>query len=296
MIKDLFPAELIGMITNRFNLHGIYEIRIRAEKPIFINYFGEYIELRGKVNEVVCADKRLIEFVMSRATEMSVYRYNTQIKQGFLTTSKGVRIGIAGEVIVSESNEVVTIKNPTGLVIRIPHEIKNCAHEVIPYIIDKFGVKNTLIISPPACGKTTFIRDIARTISYENKVYNILIVDERYEISGNENLDVGVTSDVIFGGTKEFAFSGGIRALRPDVIITDEIGAKSDVDAIKNASLSGVKVIATAHAENESDLKKKRWFKDLVENKIFDRIVVLSARNGVGTVEGIFNSSFEPIV
>lgn len=296
MIKELFPSELVNLIISRFNQSGVYEIRIRENRPIFINYFGDYVELRGKTSEVIYADKKLIEYCLSRATEMSVYRFNSQIKQGFITTNKGARIGISGEVVVSNLNEVVTIKNPTSLVIRIPHEVRNCAQEVMPFIADKFGIKNTLIISPPGCGKTTFIRDIARALTYMNKIYNVLVVDERFEISGVNGLDVGVTTDVMTGGTKEFAFNGGIRALKPDVIITDEIGSKNDVFAIKQACLSGVKVIATAHAEDEEEIKKKSWFKDLLVNKIFDRFVVLSSRNGVGTVENILNSNLEPLV
>lgn len=281
-------------------MSGVYEIRIRAEKPIYINYFGEYIPLRDKTSEIIYSDKKLIDYIITRATEMSVYRYNSQIKEGFITTSKGVRIGIAGEIVETETSEVRTIKNPSSLVLRIPHEIKNCANEVMPYIMDCHGVHSSLIISPPGCGKTTFIRDIARALTQTEKINNILVVDERFEIAGGENgaprMDVGLTTDIISGGTKTFAFNGGIRSLRPDVIITDEIGTKSDAIAIKQASLSGVKVIATAHAENEQELRKRNNFIDLFESEIFERIIVLSSRNGMGTVETILNSKLDPMI
>ena len=299
MIEELFPSDLTNLLSSRFNISGLYEIRVRAEKPIYINYFGDYVPLRDKNQSIIYADLKLIDFIITRATEMSVYRYNSQIKQGFITTAKGVRIGISGEIVETEANEIRTIKNPSSLVIRIPHEIKNASIEIIPYIIDSFGVKNTLIISPPGCGKTTIIRDISRVLCLQDRVYNVLIVDERYEIAGAENgasrLDIGLTADVISGGTKAFSFSNGIRTLKPDVIITDEIGSKADAVAIKQASLSGVKIIATAHAKDEEDIKRRSNFIDLLDSKIFERIIVLSQKKGMGTIEAVFNAEFEPL-
>lgn len=300
MIKRLFPFSVAELITSRFSLAGIYEIRIRTEKPIYINYFGEYVPLRDSSRSIVYADKKLIEYIITHTTEMSVYRYNSQIRQGFITTQEGVRIGLAGEIVQDENGEIKTIKNLTSIVIRIPHEIKDCAVEIMPHISDGREIKNTLIISPPGCGKTTIIRDIARKLGEETRIYNVLVVDERYEIAGAENgvprMNVGETTDVISGGNKEYSFLNGIRSLNPDVIITDEIGLNSDAFSIKNAILSGVKVIATAHAKNILELKKKPVFSKFLKDKIFERIVVISDRNGMGTLENIFNSNLEILV
>lgn len=299
MIKDIFPLSLSEIILSRFNIAGIYEFRIRVDKPIYINYYGEYIPVRNSSQSIIFADQKLIEYIISHVTEMSVYRYNLQIKQGFITTQKGIRIGLAGEVVQSEDGEIKTVKNLSGIVIRIPHEIKNCASEIMPYIVDCNEVKNTLIISPPGCGKTTFLRDISRQLSYQERMYNILIVDERYEIAGAENgiprMDVGLTTDVISGGNKTFAFNNGIRSLKPDVILTDEIGSKPDAIAIKQAMHSGVKVIATAHAGTVLELKKRAAFTELFKDKVFERIIVLSTKRGMGTVDAILNADLDQI-
>ena len=300
MFKEIFPKELAELLTLRFNLSGIYELRIRTEKPLYVNYFGEYLPLRDKSQSVVYADKRLIEYVVEHITENSVYRYNSQIKKGFITTQDGIRVGLAGEIVEDAEQGVKTIKNLTSMVIRVPHEIKNCASDILPFIVDSAGVKNTLIISPPGCGKTTMIRDLSRSLSFMDKVYNILVVDERYEIAGAESgvprMDIGLTADVISGGTKEFSFNSGIRTLKPDVIITDEIGAKTDAVAIRQAILSGVKVIATAHASAVQELRKRNIFYEMFHDKVFDRYVVLSNAKGIGTIESILNSNFEQMV
>ena len=83
--------------------------------------------------------------------------------------------------------------------------------------------------------------------------------------------------------------------MSPSVIVTDEVSRECDIDSIKEVIKSGVKVIATAHAKNILDLKNKKYFNALIEDKYFERIVVLSKRNGVGTIEGVFDENLKLI-
>ena len=41
-----------------------------------------------------------------------------------------------------------------------------------------------------------------------------------------------------------------LRSMSPDVIVTDEIGKQSDIDAIERITNSGAGVIATIHGRN----------------------------------------------
>lgn len=291
---SFLPTEIENLILSKFNYAGIFELRIRQDKPIFILYYGDYILLTDKRQNAVYADKKLIEYILNCLTEMSVYRYNHQIKQGFIIAPSGVRVGLAGEVVLDETGGVRTIRNISSMVIRVPHEIKGCASPIIPFIERDDRILNTLIISPPGCGKTTIIRDLSRLISFGNKVQNILVADERYEISGGE-LDTGTTTDVFYGGDKGFCFESGTRALAPSVIITDEIGTVHDAEAVYKASFSGISVIATAHARNTQELKQKPALCSLLESRVFERIVVLSSRRGVGTIECVLDENFNLI-
>ena len=84
-------------------------------------------------------------------------------KQVILNMGNIEVVGICGNVVCND-NKVSNISHIYSLNIRIANEIDDASKEVISYILDtkKNSVFNTLIVSPPGCGKTTIIRDIAK--------------------------------------------------------------------------------------------------------------------------------------
>ncbi len=296
---EFFPYWLNELITKFYNFKSITEIRIRLNKPIQIESRGETTFLReqGGINSnYVYASSDLISHIITFATKQSLYAFNDQIKHCYITTEKGIRIGVCGTVIYN-GEKVSTIKNICSLNIRIAHQVLNCSEKIINFLCFNGQVKNTLIISPPGAGKTTLIRDLAKKLSNEKNIKNILVVDERFEIAGNcfDGFDLGVSTDIISGSEKAFAFNESLKTMSPKVIITDELSTETDASAVMQAISSGVKVIATAHAENIQDLKRKKIFEKMISEKFFSRIVVLSFRNGVGTVDGIFDENLHVI-
>ena len=298
---NVLPEWLFKKISENYVLSNVYEIRIRANKPIVINYKGCYkiiTERYGEIARPIMASFDLINYIVMTATKQSLYAFNHQIKQGYITTDSGIRIGICGSVVY-DKNGVSTIKDISSLNIRIAHEVLNCSEQIINFICSSGQMKNTLIISPPGAGKTTMVRDIATKLSNEKQMCNILIVDERFEIAGYPNnlngFNVGQFVDVISGSSKSYAFSEGLKTMNPSVIVTDEVSKEEDIESIKQIIKSGVKVVATAHASGINDLKFKAYFKPIIEDKFFERIVVLSKRNGVGTIEGVFDENLRGI-
>ena len=79
-----------------------------------------------------------------------------------------------------------------------------------------------------------------------------------------------------------------IRSLSPEVLICDEIGTKGDIEALLMAFNSGVNVVVTLHGFSIDDYYKRKVFKELLDNSILDRIVILSNKNGVGTIENMY--------
>ncbi|NME83486.1 stage III sporulation protein AA [Clostridium sp. SM-530-WT-3G] len=290
-IMDIFPIKIGQLLKERLVNEHIYEIRIKAESPILIySKYGENI-----IN--YCPTREELKNMMQKISNYSLYAYEEDIRQGFITIKGGHRIGIAGECVM-ENGKVKTIRNISSVNIRIANEIIGCSDKILPYIISKNRVYNTIIISPPKCGKTTILRDITRNISngveslhlYGKKV---TVIDERSEIGachfGIPQNDLGMRTDILDNCLKREGMIMAIRSLSPEVLICDEIGTKGDIEALMMAFNSGVNIIVTIHGFTIEDLYKRLVFKELLDNKILERAVILSSRNGVGTIEDVYD-------
>ena len=301
-MKSLFEEPLSEIFEKYININKVNEIRMRLNKRLIIYISGKpyYMSYEGLTNnpeKAIVVSREMLYNTIKRATEHSLYAVNNQLKQGFLTVLGGIRLGICGEVVI-ENNEVKTIKNFSSINIRIAREVKNCSLPILDSILTG-GFNNTLIVSPPGCGKTTLIRDILFQLSERSYTYNILLADERYEIAncfnGKPTLDVGSFTDIISGGQKSYCFEAGIRDMSPDIIVTDEIANKQDIDSIIDISNSGIKLLASVHAKDIEDLKNKKLFADIIKQKVFKRYVILGSSKGPGTIEGVYDENFRCI-
>ena len=249
------------------------EIRIRANRPMLLITDTEEISVG------VEPDISELTAILQSLCKNSMYAFENSIREGFVTIEGGHRIGLAGRYM--EEKGIVDIGS---LNIRISCEMKGCANGILPYIKrTKKDIYNTLILSPPCCGKTTLLRDLARSLSWSG--FNVGVVDERSEIAGSymgvAANDMGPRCDIYDTCPKSTGIYMMLRAMSPDVIVTDEIGGNVDIAALRQASWAGVRLIASCHGFGEADIEDS----DL--RRIFDRVVVLSSRNGPGTVERI---------
>ncbi|WP_066896589.1 stage III sporulation protein AA [Clostridium nigeriense] len=290
-ILRVLPIDISNEIKNYLANESLQEIRIKANKPIIIILSNKETILRrvATVND--------IKQILVRISNYSLYAYEEELKQGYITIKGGHRVGIAGECVISKG-EVRTIRNISSINIRICREVKGCSNEIMKYIVFNDKVYNTLIISPPKCGKTTILRDIARNISNGMPINNLVgkkvsIIDERSEIAscfnGVPQLDVGLRSDILDNCFKKDGMIMAIRSLSPEILVCDEIGTKGDIEALNMAFNSGVNIIITIHGYSIEDVYKRKVLNDLLENSILERIVVLSNRKGPGTIENIYS-------
>jgi stage III sporulation protein AA len=296
MLKKILPDNIYNTLLNKVNFECVNEIRIRADKPIVLSIGANKLFLgengtTGSLKEAIFGSKIMIEDIIFRASECSIYSVNEQIKKGFIITEGGLRLGIGGDLI-EENGVIKTMTNFSSVNIRIPHEIKNCCLPIFDLLLDKDKIFNTLIISPPGGGKTTFLRDFVCQLSERNYAFNVLILDERGEIDIGKKCSIGNFADKISFAKKKVGFENGIRSLSPNLIVTDELGQEEDGQAINYAVNCGVNIFASVHANGVDDLVRKPFFEQILKDKVFKRFVVLSLRNGPGTIESVYNENF----
>lgn len=274
-----FLSDNLKSALRYVNLKYVYEIRLRANQPVSINYAGMYKYLGNKgvtdrKETAIYPTVEDIEECVFQAGRYSIYAIEEQIKKGFITADCGERIGLAGEYVF-EKGQVLSIRNFSSICIRLPHEVIGCGDIIYQYCMSDI-IRCVLIMSPPGLGKTTILRDIARGVS-KRTCKNILICDERGEIAVG---DIGISCDVMKFCDKATAFEAGIRALRPDIIITDELSEK-DCSAVQRAISSGIKVIASAHIADRNYLKTPFI-------PLFERYVLLDS-TCIGKIRAIYD-------
>lgn len=277
-----FPSNLTEKIL-MMGTKDLQEIRIVAEKNVVLQKSGILMELQIKISA-----QQLLKIVESMCRG-SLYAMQTSLVKGYLTIGGGHRIGVCGKV-VCENKNIVHMTDISAICIRISREVIGAADSVMSYLECDGRLYNTLIISPPGCGKTTMLRDIARQLG---NLHKVCIADERSEIAASRRgipmHDVGKFSCVMDAVPKGEGISMLLRTMSPEIIVTDETGSPGEEEAICEMINCGVKIITTAHGYSERDVRKRRYLGSLIENGIFERIIVLGNSKGIATVEKIIS-------
>ncbi len=292
--------EILAQVPEQLKADAL-EIRIRQGRPlalvtslgiVLISPTGQPEADPLKGYQVRGQDCRLTIQLMTRS---SVYMVADQLVQGFLTLPGGHRVGVAGSGYV-EQGRLQAVRDLTQLNIRLAREVLGAAAPILPALVDGEGrFQSTLVVSPPGCGKTTLIRDIARQLSWGKPGswhrHTVAIVDERSEIAavwqGEPQTDCGPCTDVLDGYPKAEGIAAAIRALAPDVVVTDELGTRADAAAVIQAAAAGTAVLASIHGDSWEAVQKLPGGGLLAEHSVFRRLVILSRRRGPGTVEAV---------
>lgn len=260
--------EILDVLPPRYkdlDLSGVCEVHLRARQAPSVLQDGRERRLGGLVT------REELSGIVQRATGCSLYACRESLRAGFLTLPGGHRIGLCGQVVVKDG-AVTGFSSISSLCIRLARDVRLDEKKLLP------GLQtSTLIIGPPGSGKTTLLRACIRALSFSGQ--RVCLADERGEVAaegmGAAGFDLGPQTDVLTGGEKSQAMMMLLRAMSPGWIAADEITESRDIAAMGHISYCGVKLLATAHAENEDELSKRPLYRELLSLGVFRHLFVL---------------------
>ena len=293
-LLNILPAAIQEEITKLSIEDKLEEIRMRAGRHC------EYItEDKVYSSAFKLPTNVLITKTLQKGCGFSLYAYDKQLMNGYLTLRGGHRVGVTGRALYN-NGKFAKLSDFSSLNIRFARAISGAEANVFPLLISNGAFMSTLILSPPGVGKTTLLRALTKALSNGSKTqrsYKVGVVDERGEIAscinGVPQLDVGERTDVFDGIDKSMGINMLIRSMSPEIIVTDEIGGSNDAEALMKASLCGVKILASCHAGTLEELTNKDGLKKIFDSKVFERYIFISRKKSNIYAKKIYNENFD---
>lgn len=277
----VFPTSIRPRMR-KINWEGLEEIRVRIGWPVELVY-GNHNEWLGNYDSMI--DRQCLDEMLNYITGYSIYAMEEELRQGYITFSGGHRIGITGHTTFEEDASETKVTNMVdigGLNIRIAHEHKGCAEQIVPFLRKGNSIYNTLFFAVPAAGKTTCLRDTIRILSNGEEGHlgmKICVVDERSEIAacinGKPQNDLGKRTDVLDACPKVSGMRMVLRTMSPEIIAADELGKAEEFTLLEQMRCSGVKILGTMHAGSIEQVLQNPWIKKDGKNETIERFVEL---------------------
>lgn len=262
------------------------EFRLRAGRPMtLVTPEGElFVSDELPRQSVTQAD---LEQLCDVVTGYSRYAATEAMGKGYLVGRGGFRVGLCGTVVLRQGVGV-NLRDISSATVRISRQVSGLCGSVSELLPEGEAFESTLIAAPPGAGKTTLLREMAAALSNGSETRPALrvgIVDERGELAGMyrgvPQLDVGFHTDVLDGCPKALGIPMLVRSANPQVIVVDEITAEEDLRAMTAAANCGVALLATIHALDGEELRRKPLFPMLEAAQVFRHLVIISVEAGV---------------
>lgn len=276
---------------------SVQEIRLRVNLPLSVfngvqSFFVSDSGISRQPEEGAIVFREDMEETFRSLCSHSVYTYQNEIKNGFLTIRGGHRVGICGTAVLNQG-EVTGLRDISSFNVRVARQIPGAADELFG-LLEEGMLRGVLLAGAPSSGKTTILRDLARQLAGGGRLppRKITVVDERGELAGtfqgDAQNDLGWCCDILNGYPKNQAILQAIRTLSPEVILCDELGGERETAAVEEAVNAGVSLIVSVHAASAGELLRRRQIRRLMETGAFGCVVLLDCAARPGKIKGIY--------
>lgn len=261
------------------------EFRLRAGRPMtLVTTEGElFVSDELPRQSVTQSD---LEQLCDTVTGYSRYAASESMGKGYLVGRGGFRVGLCGTVVLRDGVGV-NLRDISSASVRISRQAAGLCRDMTQLLPEGESFQSTLIAAPPGAGKTTLLREMVAALSNgseERAPLRVGIVDERGELAGMyrgvPQLDVGFHTDVLDGCPKALGIPMLLRSANPQVIAVDEITAEEDLAAMAAAANCGVALLATIHALDGEELRRKPLYPVLAASQVFRRLITISVEAG----------------
>lgn len=257
----------------------VQEVRIRSGAPVCFTLRGALTPCTKYLPQAkVCAktDRNAVKECFLSLCRYSVYAYEEELKEGYLTVDGGNRVGVAG---VRGPYGFSTV---TSLNLRVSRWITcSLPPGVLQALRDLTG--GILVAGAPGSGKTTVLRSMIEYMGHTGR--NFSVVDERSEIFGRCAAEAqSALCDVYTQCAKAEAILMAIRTMNPRVILCDELGSTQDAAALEEGIASGVAFVASVHCDSWEGLSQKPQLVRLLRTGAFRTILLLEGAAHPGTI------------
>lgn len=262
LIRCLPPRIYSAMkrmcVLGRLTPADIAEIRLRVHR-----YSSVTESDRNLIIEEELIPSELNDSI-SKLCRGSVYAHGDTIREGYISVSGGIRVGVCGALAPDGRG----VREITSLNIRVPHVIRGVGDGVLKLCCDGAYIRSMLIYSRPGVGKTTLLRDLAATIGGKMRK-RVALIDTRGELYMEEMLRDTIC-DVLVGYSRPKGIEIATRTLSPEALLCDELGDLDEARGILGAQNTGVPIIATAHAFDLQELLARPNIRMLHDAGVFD--------------------------
>ena len=261
------------------------EFRLRAGRPMtLVTTEGElFVSDELPRQSVTQSD---LEQLCDTVTGYSRYVASESMGKGYLVGRGGFRVGLCGTVVLRDGVGV-NLRDISSASVRISRQAAGLCRDMTQLLPEGESFQSTLIAAPPGAGKTTLLREMVAALSNgseERAPLRVGIVDERGELAGMyrgvPQLDVGFHTDVLDSCPKALGIPMLMRSANPQVIAVDEITAEEDLAAMAAAANCGVALLATIHALDGEELRRKPLYPVLAASQVFRRLITISVEAG----------------